>query len=211
MEKAKAHHGGDWKQGFLFLGNQLALDFVNTRPRMNGEFVELLPDVPALLRWFHAAGLLKSEESVKLGRRWQSGLAAQKLLQFVRELRERWREDIVALESGGKLRPSTLREINQLLAEHPMLLRLDYGKKVTTEPWFALEKPNDLLAPLAHHAAKLFTEADPTRLRQCGSCILHFLDTSKKGNRQWCSMNLCGNRFKVAAYAARKRAQVGDS
>ncbi len=27
----------DWKDGFLFLGNHLALDFLNTRPVQNGE------------------------------------------------------------------------------------------------------------------------------------------------------------------------------
>ena len=34
----------DWKDGFLFLGNQLALDFLNTRPILNGKETELLPD-----------------------------------------------------------------------------------------------------------------------------------------------------------------------
>src|SRR6516164_5368126 len=46
---------------------------------------------------------------------------------------------------------------------------------------------------------------DRTRVRKCGQCVLHFLDTSKKGTRRWCSMQLCGNRLKVAAYALRKR------
>ncbi len=211
MENKTIPHGGDWREGFLFLGNQLALDFVNTRPLMNGEFVELLSDFSALLRWFHAAGLLDGAEAGRLQRKWRSGPAAQKVLQLARELRERWREDIIALEDGGHARPSTLRELNRLLAEHPMLLRVDSGKKLTTSRWFPVERPDDLLAPLVHHAAKLFTEADPTRVRKCVSCILHFLDTSKKGNRQWCSMNLCGNRFKVAAYAARRRAETGDS
>src|SRR5438309_9482099 len=33
---------------------------------------------------------------------------------------------------------------------------------------------------------------------------LHFHDISKKGTRRWCSMQLCGNRLKVAACAARR-------
>jgi predicted RNA-binding Zn ribbon-like protein len=32
------------------------------------------------------------------------------------------------------------------------------------------------------------------------------LDTSKKGSRRWRSMNICGNKIKVAAYQRRKRA-----
>ncbi|MGH6682050.1 MAG: CGNR zinc finger domain-containing protein [Bradyrhizobium sp.] len=34
---------------------------------------------------------------------------------------------------------------------------------------------------------------------------MHFFDTSKKGSRRWCSMNICGNKLKVAAYQRRKR------
>ncbi len=53
--------------------------------------------------------------------------------------------------------------------------------------------------------ATLFAHVDRARVRKCGQCVLHFHDTSKKGTRRWCSMRLCGNRVKVAAYAARQR------
>ncbi|WP_082661594.1 CGNR zinc finger domain-containing protein [Terracidiphilus gabretensis] len=42
-------------------------------------------------------------------------------------------------------------------------------------------------------------------MRQCAVCVVHFFDTSKKGSRRWCSMNICGNKLKVAAYQRRKR------
>ena len=42
-------------------------------------------------------------------------------------------------------------------------------------------------------------------MRKCESCVVHFLDTSKKGARRWCSMNICGNKVKVANYQQRKR------
>ncbi|HEX8764672.1 MAG TPA: CGNR zinc finger domain-containing protein, partial [Candidatus Acidoferrum sp.] len=74
------------------------------------------------------------------------------------------------------------------------------------QTWFAVDQPEDLLSPLAHSAASLFAEADRDRVRKCERCVLHFHDTSKKGTRRWCSMQLCGNRLKVAAYAARNRA-----
>ena len=35
--------------------------------------------------------------------------------------------------------------------------------------------------------------------------MLHFYETSKRGTRPSCRMHLRGNRFKVAAYAARQR------
>ena len=49
MDQARAIRISDWKDGFLFVGNQLALDFVNTRPVQNGEPMELLPDFPRAL------------------------------------------------------------------------------------------------------------------------------------------------------------------
>jgi len=33
-------------------------------------------------------------------------------------------------------------------------------------------------------------EVSPVRLRKCEACIAHFLDTSKKASRRWCSMNI---------------------
>ena len=57
----------------------------------------------------------------------------------------------------------------------------------------------------AREAARLFADVDRNRVRKCENCVGHFYDNSKKGNRRWCSMQLCGNRLKVAAYAARKR------
>jgi hypothetical protein len=53
----------DWRAGFLFVGNQLALDFVNTKPLRDGSPRELLPDNDALLRWLSAAGLIEKAEA----------------------------------------------------------------------------------------------------------------------------------------------------
>jgi predicted RNA-binding Zn ribbon-like protein len=72
---------------------------------------------------------------------------------------------------------------------------------------FHPREPEDLFAPLLHSIAQLFTAAERNRVRKCDRCVLLFQDTSKKGTRRWCSMQLCGNRLKVAAYAARKRRQ----
>lgn len=54
--------------------------------------------------------------------------------------------------------------------------------------------------------ADLLTDPESSRIRKCESCVVHFFDTSKKGSRRWCSMNICGNKLKVAAYQRRKRA-----
>jgi predicted RNA-binding Zn ribbon-like protein len=206
MEKASSKRRSDWKNGFLFVGNQLALDFLNTRPVICGEPMELLPDMDAVLKWFQAADLLGSREASKLLQEWDGSNRGRIALGNLRAWRERLRLAVVAWEAGDVLPPADLKELNRLMAEHPVLLRLQTaGRGFVPETWFRPRVPEDLFAPIAHSTAMLFVTADRSRVRICGNCILHFLDTSKKGTRRWCSMRLCGNRFKVAAYASRRQ------
>jgi predicted RNA-binding Zn ribbon-like protein len=191
---------------FLFLGNQPALDFLNTRPVQNGEAVELLSDFEALLRWFQAAGLLGAADVAKLRQQWGDSPRARRTVETILELRERLRKEVLAWEAGAGVHRSTIDELNRLMAKHPMRTRLKPARNaLSKELWFETLQPEDLLAPIAHSAAALFTDIDRTRVRKCGQCVLHFHDISKKGTRRWCSMQLCGNRAKVAAYAARQR------
>lgn len=209
LRMRKAANRSDWKDGFLFLGNELVLDFVNTRPVRDGKATELLPDFGAVLRWFRAANLLSSEQAARLERQWQGTTEAQKATEAVKELRERWREEILAWEGGRAIRSRTLHDLNGLMEKHPMLTRLTKSRTAySTKLWFETREPEDLIASLAHSAATLFATGDRKRVRQCANCVLHFHDTSKKGTRRWCSMQLCGNRFKVAAYAARERGKT---
>jgi predicted RNA-binding Zn ribbon-like protein len=203
---------GDWKGGFLFVGNQLALDLLNTRPVIEGEPTELLSDLDAVVAWFQAAGLVGTAQGVALRRDWKHMPNAGHAVSLIHEFRETLRREVLAWEGGGTIRRSTIEEVNTLLAAHPKLIRLrshSSGEKndLRTESWYEIQKPSDLLGPLAHAAAELFTQIDRTRVRKCEhtKCVLHFLDTSKNGTRRWCSMKMCGNRLKVAAYAARQR------
>ena len=201
----KATNRSDWKDGFLFLGNEVVLDFLNTQPVQDGKPSELLPDFGAVLRWFEAADLLDSEQVARLKRQWERTAEAQKATEVMKDLRERWREEILTWEGGRAIRSQTLYELNGLMGKHPMLTRLTKTRTAySAKLWFEVHEPADLLAPLAHGAATLFATGDRKRVRKCANCVLHFHDTSKKGTRRWCCMQLCGNRFKVAAYAARQ-------
>ena len=168
--------------------------------------MELLDTFEALARWFHAAGLLNRQEAGLLRHGWEGTERAKKATEAIREFRERLRSEITAWESGRRIRQSTIEELNELLAAHPVRMRLKAkGGSASVEAWFEATEPEDLYAPLAQSAARLFAFADRRRVRKCGNCVLHFQDVSKKGTRRWCSMKMCGNRLKVAAYAARER------
>ena len=81
------------------------------------------------------------------------------------------------------------------------------GDGYRTQVLFEIEKPIDLLMPLANAIAETLVSVDPTRVKQCREprCTCYFIDTSKNRTRTWCSMERCGNRSKVAAYYTRSR------
>jgi predicted RNA-binding Zn ribbon-like protein len=198
---------GDWRDGFLFVGNLLSLDFLNTRPVMDGKAVELLPDCAALARWLKAAGLVPAREANRLERVWSAEPTFAAMLHDLLEFRERLRQATFQMEAGAAPSPAFIAKVNELLSTHPhidQVIQTDSGPGRGKR--FAPQTPLDVFAPVVDSVASLLTLTDKSRLRKCGNCVLHFFDTSKKGTRRWCSMNLCGNRSKVAAYARRKRA-----
>ena len=195
-----------WKDGFLFVGNHPALDFLNTQPVQDGEARELLPHFAGVLRWFQTAGLLGPRDAAGLERQWGQSAEARRTVEAIRGFREKLRKQVLEWEQGHTVHRSAVDEVNRLMTAYPMSTRLKtYGKELSAELYFQPRHPEDLFAPLAHAAAMLLANADRDRVRKCDQCVLHFVDTSKKGTRRWCSMQLCGNRLKVAAYAARRR------
>jgi len=197
----------EWIDGFLFVGNHLALDFLNTRLVLADGPKELLPDVDALVRWLVASGLLTRKKGNALAKKWRDAPHAAVLLRELLKFRERLRAVVVRQEAGFSVSNAFIAELNSLLKQHPGVIALQReGEKLGLETAFELEKPDDVWAPIAIAVAELLSDVSPARLRKCEACIVHFLDTSKKGSRRWCSMNICGNRIKVAAYQKRKRA-----
>lgn len=194
------------REGFLFLADQLSLDFVNTCPVMDGQKVEFLPDWSSSLRWFRAAGLIAPEKVDQLLQSWWKRPQALAFPKKLRAFRETLRGAVVQLESGKRISSQFIDNLNSLLATHPMLLEVAQdASSLQAKRTFQLTQPEDLFAPLADSAADLLVNRDPSRVRMCDSCVLHFYDTTKNGTRRWCSMQVCGNRAKVASYAARQR------
>ena len=71
-----------------------------------------------------------------------------------------------------------------------------------------------ILGAAAREAIELVATGRSARVHECSAddCQLLFLDTSRSGNRRWCSMSRCGNRSKVRNYRARDdRSPAGQS
>jgi predicted RNA-binding Zn ribbon-like protein len=202
---ADSHLAEDWIDGFLFVANRPILDLLNTKPVLDTVPTELLPDVAALERWLFASGMVTSARA-RAVRSWRNSAEAAAFLKQLIAFREKLRESVLRIENGSPPTDAFLAEVNALLLQYPRRTSLrKRGAKVTRETLVELRKPTDLWIPIVDATADLLTEMELSRIRKCESCVVHFFDTSKKGSRRWCSMNICGNKLKVANYRRRKR------
>jgi len=197
----------EWIDGFLFVANLPILDLLNTKPVLADGPSELLSDVRALERWLIASEMVSSTKDKAVVRSWRNSVEAEGFLKHLIAFRERLRDAVLLIERGMLPSDAFLSEVNSLLLQYPRhtSLRKRDGK-LTRETFVEFRKPADLWTPIVDATADLLTETESSRIRKCESCVIHFFDTSKKGSRRWCSMNICGNKLKVAAYQRRKHA-----
>ena len=204
---ATAGQSGEWTDGFLFVGNHLALDLVNTRLVNEEGPVELLPDTASLRRWCNAVGLLKGAEKDQFAQTWDNSPAVQRFLEEILIFREKLRSTILRLEAGKSPVSAFLQELNARLLAYPHLYVLVSSRSGTRrQTYLNAAHPSDLWRELAGSAAHLITDVPVNRLRKCEGCVVNFYDISKKGSRRWCSMHLCGNREKVSTYRRKRHA-----
>jgi predicted RNA-binding Zn ribbon-like protein len=189
---------------FPFVGDALCLDFLNTVEAGR----DLLTDFASYVRWLTEAGVLSAVEAVVVVESWGSGRGIAAALAEVKSLRDTLRAAVHAISSGERVPPATLKVLNPLLARSPACAELVSDATGRIHKRFRLQwqEPADLLAPVAESAADLLSGADYSLIHQCAGsgCTLFFYDRTKNHRRRWCSVAVCGNRAKVAAYRARR-------
>lgn len=182
---------------FHFKSGRVCLDFVATVGERWRRSFERLRTPEDLGRWLVEASLLEAAPPVEPGE-----------LDDARRLRE----SIYRLaKRAGRGRPDRrdVRELNRWAAQPPLAPRLAGDGRTVT--WVADRPVAAALATLARDAAELLSGPLATRVRECAAadCALLFVDTSRPGQRRWCSMDACGNRVKTAAYRRRRAAGSG--
>lgn len=180
---------------FIFVGNNAAIDFINTQIVSNGEPLDLLHDTAGVLQWMNEAGVLTTKAAPKA------------LIDEARAYRAQLRDGIEKLAKGSRVPPALLESTNAYLARRAAWQKLEQDKSgyhVTTV--FQPERASDYMLAIAQAFALLLSEGDLTRLRKCVNpdCVLYYYDTSKGGHRSWCSLDLCGNKLRMAASRARR-------
>jgi predicted RNA-binding Zn ribbon-like protein len=103
-----------------------------------------------------------------------------------------------------------LTALNRILAKgssHCELTGTKAGGLAVTQR-YDLGTPEALLAPLAEAVAEFLATADFNLVRACEGvdCVLWFYDRTKAHRRRWCSMEVCGNRNKIARFRSRHEA-----
>ena len=180
---------------FYVVGNNLALDFVNSITS------DLTPK--SLVDWAVAVDLIDAERAKSLLLKWDETNLAE-----VSEFRTNLREAVMNLSNGGKLKQRELSLINRVLRRSS-----GYSELLQTPEGFAkrfeidLSEPKKILVPIAESMADLLCYGNRDYLRNCENppCYLYFYDTTKNHKRRWCSMAVCGNRAKAAKFYQRKK------
>ena len=176
---------------FELLAGSRPLDFVNTVSWGDGG-EERLRSADDLRAFYRVAGLRVPRNLDQ--RTWRRAL----------ELRATLHSLFLAQAEGRRPDPTVL---DPFLA--PALRRL-----VVRGGQWTLRAGDHVDAPLwwlAWEAANLLVSEDAGAVRRCANdrCLWLFLDHSRRGNRRWCDMNVCGSRAKARAYYARERASAG--
>lgn len=210
----------------FFVGDDLALDFLNSVAAPWSQEIEWLANGRDLLAWLEQAHLVPDAVAARF-RAQASGRALDSVALRARELRE-WLRGFVADHAGKPLERQALRALaplNRLLEQDECYRQIEAalagnepGNDGADHPplrWRSNRRwrsPETLLLPLADAVGDLVCKKDFALVRQCegAGCTLWFFDASKGHARRWCSMAVCGNRAKAAAHRARVRKHQTD-
>jgi predicted RNA-binding Zn ribbon-like protein len=178
------------RDGFRFRGGCNAIDLAATlQARLSSAPRELLGTRADLSRWLVSAGFASSAPEVS-----DEDLATARLL----------REAIYELlgRRGPTESKAARKTLNEIAARPPAVPQLGSDGTVTLAGSGAA-----LIASLAREAVQVLGSQAAELIRQCEgpSCTLYFLDTSRRGDRRWCSMLACGNKAKAAVFRRRNR------
>ena len=189
------------------LGNRLCLDFANLG-MASGETLEEQPDWDALTDFLAAKQIISEEKKETLRKLPETDVhSAETLLLHAAELNAALKKSFRAMLRGQKVAREWVEAINRILRVTEGHDELQWDGSAWRLGFAGQEEGLDwLLAAIARSGAELIAAGATQNLRQCGNpqCQILFYDESRTHRRRWCSMALCGNRIKVAAFARRQ-------
>ncbi|KRA01594.1 ABATE domain-containing protein [Achromobacter sp. Root565] len=183
---------------FRQLGDHVALDMINTVEQSSAGPVDRWQSDADVAGWLSLAGVAAAQ-----------GAAPSGLLESARGLRETVRALVAQRKAHAPLALSALNRALAAGGSHLELAPVDDGSLVMSRR-YPSQTAAQWLLPVAEAAADLLAHGDFRLVRKCESdtCSLWFYDRTRSHKRRWCSMALCGNRHKVAAFRQREAADA---
>lgn len=140
---------------------------------------------------------------------WWSSRAGDKDLDALRPVADGLRRALAAAVAADN--DGVQREVNALLAEHPLRPRLSEGHASEANWHIHMADPGEspateVAAAAAWGLAHGIVHFGPNRFGHCGAadCDNYYLDTSTNRAKRFCSPR-CANRVHVAAFRSRQR------
>jgi predicted RNA-binding Zn ribbon-like protein len=199
--------------GLELLGGRVCLDFINTiDPRESREEGaqprDYLEGYADLALWSGYARLLPAQRvAALLAKADQHPGGAQEVFERAIALREVFYRVFSSTASGKQPAAADVGALRSAYRRTMAVAHLDYSPDGFTWQWPDTDDALDqMLWPLVCSALELLTAPELRRVKICpglGDCGWLFLDTSKSGQRRWCSMESCGSRAKMRRYYAR--------
>lgn len=184
-----------------FIAGHVALDFVNTaEERGNPDAGDALRTVDDLRLWGDRRGVITSSADGDPGSlELPAAIEARELLYGLFRCRARGQR----ASAQDLSRLSSLASSAYLAAQ----LKQEAGGRLSWS-W----DPSQLATVryvAVTSAVELLSQSPTARLKQCPGdhCGWFFLDTTKRGNRRWCSMGECGQEAKTARRRERSAAE----
>lgn len=186
---------------FLWLGNDPAIDFVNTAIVVDGRSVDLLQAPDDYLVWCAQAGV-----TLRITEKGRRELEAG--YHLVKDFRGRLRGTFERLSGGTPIARRMLEATNTYLSGGARAANLEvHETTIEYRAFWQVREAADYVSPIANAFAEFLARADLQRIRKCKNpeCVLFFYDVSKSGTRSWCSLDICGNKLRMAASRERHK------
>jgi predicted RNA-binding Zn ribbon-like protein len=188
-------------------GNRLSVDFVNL-PFTSGDPAAHPASWLELIEFLAEKKIVSGSRGDELRRLPETDPnAAETLLSHARRLGDGMRSAFRAKIRGTRVHGEWVEPINIILRVTEGHDELEWDGPGWKLGFVAKHEGLEwLLAAIARSGAELIAEGEKSRLQQCSNpnCQLLFCDDSRTRRRRWCSMAMCGNRSKVAAFARRR-------
>ncbi|WP_081330581.1 CGNR zinc finger domain-containing protein [Staphylococcus equorum] len=178
------------KQNFTFsyLSSYLGINFLNTLQNHYGESVDLISNNEEINNWLNF--MINNQV---LNKEQKEILDIDKFdLKKVYYFRDSCRQFFY--QTGKDYSEEFLHTLSTKIKRAPLYFLISNG---TLVPIPTKSQEDGLISLLAFDILLMQENMDIHKVKKCANdeCLSFFVD--KKGNKKWCSMEICGNRSKV--------------